>query len=550
MKKLAYIIFAALSLSACLIDKESIPIHRPGSGSETEDKRVVVTFNVTQPGQVNTPTRAAWSDSDIDNIDLLIFDESNKFLQRISADNITGSGGSNSFSVRIDASNKARTIHIVANGRDATTNADRINFSDISAAMLESQAIPGLVTNPMPVASEEAMTPLIMWGRVSIQYITSNTTINGVSLLRSQAVIQLGEGTANASNGLNNFTITSATLHSASARGRLTPANYMGGAALQILPNDVPSPRINYYTSNGYISTGATPLLYLYERINSTSDYVSLIIGGEWNGVAGYYKIFLKDNSGVPYHIIRNHRYIVTVVRASGTGYPTIAEAVQNESSNIEITITDARDELHFIHGDATMELGVSNNILQVISSGPNESTTIDIATVYATPDNSLSLSASSSATGLTNLVFSAPAADGTRKLRATVSSNVGSGAITIKYGKLSHTIDVIHISSVWTECSRNAVICPLFTSANKPWAATIDSGSENLFRVDDIFDTGTKYNGGTAEGHSYLDSYTTSANAWIYTHTKHTTIGIIDVHFMESGNFKKGKVMVVPARN
>lgn len=473
---MTYIILAALSLSGCITD--------PGEERGPVRNGIQVTFNVTLPGPVHLSTRAG-TDTDIENIDLLIFDESNEFIERVSVDDISGDDATKTFSVVLDASASPRLIHLVANGR-TSTNLDRVNFSHITTGMPESVAIPALTTSPMSTASVDQITPLVMWGRKLLPSISSGT-ISGITLLRSQAKIEVGKGVPDASNGLDSFEITSATLHQASAIGKVAPANYQTSAIVPTSPNEISilPPRVNYYTGNGYIATGANPVLYLYDRVNTTTDPMALIIGGTWNGTPGYFKVLLKDDNDVLYHIVRNHRYIVTVTRASGVGFPTIAEAVNNQASNIEIDITDANDELHFIYADATTELGASDNVLRLYGGVPNN-TLIDIATVFATQPLTSSNIVPSNVPALTQLEI-VTASNGYQILRGRWSNtSTGIGTITIQYGSLSHTIHVEMTGSIrsgaggWQQGAGQTTYCPVFTAANKPWFAQVTEGANN----------------------------------------------------------------------
>ena len=527
-----------MTLALCSCRKEGTP---PGP-VETD---IRVEFNVTLPAPVHMATRAG-IDTDVENIDLLIFDESSNFIERISVDEISGDDANKTFTALLDASESARTIHIVANGRTAA-NADRVNFSYITIGMSEDDAIPALVTNPMTVASEGAMTPLVMWGRKLLPSISSSTTVGGIALLRSLAMIQVGKDTPTASNGLGNFEITSATLHSASSRGKVTPFIDFS-TNVTSAPNEVATPRINYYTSNGYISTGANPVLYLYERENSLDDHMSLIIGGEWNGTPGYYKFILTDDDDEFYQIIRNHRYIVTVIRASGAGFPTIQQAVENEASNIEIEITDSNDELHFIYGDATTELGASDNVLRLYGGVPNN-TLIDIATVFATQPLSSSNIVTDNVTALTNLEFvSVP--NGLQILRGRWSNtNTAIGTITIQYGKLSHTIHVEATGSIrsgaggWQQGAGQTTYCPVFTAVNKPWFAQVTEGANNT-NLGTVNGQNVKY-GDPGSDYTSLNSADHGDTAYMYVNggkSGGSGRAVIKVEYISGLNYMKGQ--------
>lgn len=502
---------------------------------------VDVVFSVALPEQVETPTKAPYSDTDIDNIDLLVFDQANMFLERIKVNTVSGTGSTKTFTARLDASLQARTIHIVANARNLTTDADRIDFSYVTLNKPESEAIPSLISNPMTTPSEAEIMPLIMWGRITLPSIASNTTPYDVKLLRSQACLQVLKGTPDATNGLADFEITSATIHAAAATGRVAPAAYTVPASIPTTPTEVASPptRINYYAS-GYIVTGQTPIMYMYERNNISSDYAAVIIEGKWKGTSGYYKVILKDNFDNILNIVRNHRYIVTVIKALGAGYATRQEAINNQASNIQVSITDERGELHFIQTDGTGELGVSINMLKLWGTAAGN---IDIANVFATRYSQLSVS-SSNIPGLSGLNF--PAGTENRVLKGNWTGNtVQSGTITITDGLLNHTINVIiepALSSMFASSDADSYCHNLFTAVNMPWFAEIERGSENV-RLHPSISTSSSYSGSTDFGNSYLENkYTDNA----FLHVMNTGgLAIVKVSYIEAGSLTVGKIVI-----
>lgn len=532
MKKIIYLL-ATLLLFSC--HKESDPNH-------IKTGLVDVVFTATLPDPIEIPTRAAYSDSDIANIDLLIFDQTNRFIERIKVNTISGSGATKSFTARLDASSTPRTIHVVANGRNSA-DADRINFSVITPLMLESAAIPTLVSTPMTTAQEEDILPLIMWGRISLAAVTSQTAVNNLKFIRSSACIQVSKATAMGANGLSDFEIVSATLHSAASAFKVAPVTYNAApTSAPTTPNEYAAARINYYTNNGYIAPGTTPKLYLYERINTQADYVALIINGRWKGVSGYYKVILKDDAGNVLNIVRNHRYMVTIIKAFGTGYPTIADAISNQASNIQVSIADQRNELHFVQADGTGELGVSSNILKLWGSAVG---TIDIVSVFATRNSSLS--ATSSVSGVSSLTFTAADGNGIRTLRGTWSgSTAQSGTITITDGLLNHTVTVTIVPSLSTianSSDADSYCHNLFTSSNGQWFAEVESGTNNV-RLHNALSSALSYSTGSSFGYSYLDSRLNGNNAFLHIANTGGSASI-KVSYMNGGELNVGKIIV-----
>lgn len=533
MKKLPYILLTALLLCSCLKEYPQ----RQANGS------VSVTFTVTLPDQIVERTRAAYSDTDIENIDLLLFDQADKYIGRVRVDVVEGAGSQKSFTARVDASTTPRTIHIVANGR-TPQGVDRIDFDVLTLDMPESTAIPLLATKQTTSISEATILPLVMWGRTTVSAITSNMTVSGVELLRSQAVVQVRKATG-VSNSLDDFEIIGATLHSVSSAGKVAPIDYTAPGTPTTL-NEAPGPRIDYYDANAYIATGTTPVLYLYERDNTAADFLALIIHGSWKGTPGYYKVLLQDQNGVPMDVIRNHRYNVTVVEAAGTGHATIVEAVNSSGTNIRVEIEDAHDDIYFMYADGTKELGVSSNVLRVYGAPPSWGLDVDIATVF-TSDSMAGYT--NAVPALTDLYWIGPMANGTYLLSSSWYSGFGDGNsfITLHYGDLRHRIDVIYEEvTPWMQGEQNAVYMQLLSPSVAPWTAQIVRG-ENDTRLYHSGDP-IKYNGGTDFGYTRLGSDASPAGLWVFSHTgskQDNSAAVIEITYMEAGNFKKGTVYI-----
>ena len=111
---------------------------------------VALSETLPEPENVHSLARS-YTDSEIKNVDVLVFDEEGKFMERVKVDGgeLTPSGTEISFSIRLDATSKRRVIHLVTNGRSPDGGTDRLNFNDITSGMLESAAIPALGTTAM-----------------------------------------------------------------------------------------------------------------------------------------------------------------------------------------------------------------------------------------------------------------------------------------------------------------------------------------------------------------------------------------------------------------
>lgn len=346
---------------------------------------VALTVTLPEPENVHSLARS-YTDSEIRNVDVLVFDEDGKFMERVKVDGgeLTPSGTEISFSIRLDATSKRRVIHLVTNGRTPDGVTDRLNFGDVTPAMLESVAMLALKTSTFTGTLVDNVMPLIMWGRVELPTgINIVTNADNVKLLRAVACVQVKKGAVDATNGLNDFTVQSITVNKGADCGYLTPTNY-STTVTPVTGRPLSGSTLNY--ANGW-SDGETPSLYIYERNCTSGDYMGVIIKAMYKGKEGYYKVVMVDNVGTPLNVVRNHRYIITVVSVNGPGYASVTDAINFAPSNaLKVELTDEDSDFPCIVADAQHRMTMSNNVFNLY--GKNQTTSvangIEICTVYS----------------------------------------------------------------------------------------------------------------------------------------------------------------------
>ena len=362
------------------------------NGSEDENRgaaygKVDVALSVTLPEPENVQSLArSYTDSEIRNVDVLVFDEDGKFMERVKVDGgeLTPSGTEISFSIRLDATSKRRVIHLVTNGRTPDGVTDRLNFGDITPTMTESAAMLALKTSTFTGTLVDNVMPLIMWGRVELPTgINIVTKADNVKLLRAVACVQVKKGAVDATNGLNDFTVQSITVNKGADCGYLTPTNY-STTITPVTGRPLSGSTLNY--ANGW-SDGENPSLYIYERNCTSGDYMGVIIKAKYKGKEGYYKVVMVDNVGTPLNVVRNHRYIITVVSVNGPGYANVTDAINFAPSNaLKVELTDEDSDFPCIVADAQHRMTMSNNVFNLY--GKNQTTSvangIEICTVYS----------------------------------------------------------------------------------------------------------------------------------------------------------------------
>ena len=346
---------------------------------------VALTVTLPEPENVHSLARS-YTDSEIRNVDVLVFDEDGKFMERVKVDGgeLTPSGTEISFSIRLDATSKRRVIHLVTNGRTPDGVTDRLNFGDVTPAMSESVAMLALKTSTFTGTLVDNVMPLIMWGRVELPTgINIVTKADNVKLLRAVACVQVKKGAVDATNGLNDFTVQSITVNKGADCGYLTPTNY-STTVTPVTGRPLSGSTLNY--ANGW-SDGETPSLYIYERNCTSGDYMGVIIKAMYKGKEGYYKVVMVDNGGTPLNVVRNHRYIITVVSVDGPGYASVTDAINFAPSNaLKVELADEDSDFPCIVADAQHRMTMSNNVFNLY--GKNQTTSvangIEICTVYS----------------------------------------------------------------------------------------------------------------------------------------------------------------------
>ncbi len=310
----------------------------PGGEFGSGDGKMPVTFAVEIPAATPVLTRASYGDCDVINMDVLVFDQDGKFLERIETDRVSGDGSVKSFTIRIDPSPAGRSFIVIANARTAEGD-DRVDMTGLTPGMSETSVAAMLTTLPLAGGRADEILPLIMSGTGTLPRVDDANGSLSVKLRRAAACIQVRVGQPDDDNGLEDFSLLRASLADVSAKA------FVVSASDETVPNVADSLlQVNYCSSaeedDAGWSVGAQPLLYTYERRNDvvaygeTKAYGSIIVQASWKGREYYYRIWLHDGEGHALDFLRNHRYIVTITGVNGPGYRTLEEAVNYRAGN------------------------------------------------------------------------------------------------------------------------------------------------------------------------------------------------------------------------
>lgn len=365
-----------------------------------EGDSITVTGSLMMPDIVRE-TRSTVGD--VENLNLFVFDENHRFVQRATAQLTSGDrtpgaethmpGGKTAvldnrvrnFSVKLLATSRKRIIHFVANYDMPANRQEDYLLKDMD----EGQFISGLQAQYLGKPT--------LWRAFSFNGLSTNSFNNKVfHLLRNQAEVQL----VMARNV--NFELSGFCLHNAPRRGSVAP--YVSKEALSStdpdehyrdvlysFPTTPDEPTLtsdnnvyNVLSANGDISPEGWKTnksnIALFEYRNSEADrdkQVSVIMYGKvrLNGRLerpGYYKIDLKEDVEVggnyvgsdPYDIVRNHLYKVTVTNVANKGYETLQQALDAPAGNNIFASVELQDYPQISDGKYKLDVGKTEVIL------------------------------------------------------------------------------------------------------------------------------------------------------------------------------------------
>jgi hypothetical protein len=470
---------AALALAGCQRDPSDLDGPKDGFAD--------VTFSVSVEGDQSTPTttRALSSDTDVENIELLIFEggylKERKTVERAS---IIDNGQYKTFTTRLSLSPVARMIWIVANDMDAG-GGRRTNATDNIGIPLGSTEEHVAKSLGMRIAAENerTMTPLIMWGKIpSVVVNQSEVVVRGVKLLRVAAKVTIKKS---ASPSLANFEIQGISARGVEGDTQIAPFNWNGwtneNAATPSQPNrrslsGMPISFQSYYcgplASQEWWATGGDPL-YVYEKwptdqLNGTTpepikdvhgytiEEPMFYIRATYDGTTCYYKLQLRDVLGERIYFIRNHNYIVNIVSVKGPGYRTLQDAIDGPDNSHELdVIVDEHRELVAFAADGNNYIGVSTTEVVYINEGGASSPSTVFALAYLSSGNRpvASWMGPSGQNNIFNLGTSVlDAGTGLWRIVGTTTGVAGTGRLRVQDGDMYIDIDVTtNNTSAWS---------------------------------------------------------------------------------------------------
>lgn len=376
----------ALLLAAAACSQDGGEGTEPDPVPGEHEGKVEATISVQLPQLADAPAESradgATTDpeSDIQTMDGLVFDENGQFIERLQATRIErGEGGTVKATLLFDKIAQKRTVHLVANSRDAATGADRLDFSALTVGAPEAN-VRNLVTKPVDETRmvQPQIVPPVMWGRIVLNNgIVQNTTMDGGKLLRTVASVVVSADAGTPENGLSEFEIEGASLCDPGATGYLTPTDNVTTAPTANPTTPRPT---NVYGTDPYKWPvyASVPVLYAYERTCNASANMSVIIKAKYKGVSGYYKILMTNASGTPYNIVRNHRYLLKITRVTDRGYASLQTAIDSKPTNnrLRATVTESSGDYSGVAADQQYMLCLTCNTFELFGANSTTAST------------------------------------------------------------------------------------------------------------------------------------------------------------------------------
>ena len=362
MKKLFYILFAALVFAACTEDL--LPENQSNS---IDGDKVTLSFSLGVPEAETVMTRS-FGEMDEDGekrlrlaVRLFVFDNNGFFVESANAVNKANPespADQTNFEVTLTKSGTPRRIHFVA--VDTVEAGTGKTFDDVVEKKY-SYGSEATVMNGMSVTDHNDA----YWQRVTVDAIDENTKFTRVPLIRNFNHFVVELSSALASSG--HFTLTGFALLHRPTKGSVAPYNTLTGS-FQVFNNG--ETMLNYHeisavgqyqgyqpSDTGWEETDSTNVtfadpttgIYMYGSRNASGAGIQgrtyIIVKGNYtNGTTGvtyndrYYKldIIYKDADGTAnfYNILRNFQYRVIIQSVTFEGYDSPAAAARAPATN------------------------------------------------------------------------------------------------------------------------------------------------------------------------------------------------------------------------
>jgi hypothetical protein len=322
-----------------------------------QDSEVEIAVNMSAPTRTPSPTVGSNEENAIEELDVLIFDDQDKYLCRRRAHKVPVSYGYTNVYRATMPEGEGYNLQIFANCKTLLDGNDP--EQGVTGGLLQKETPwatirGGLIDLPGRLAPPSTgYTLLPMWGTAATVDIQRDviTRVN-IEMLRSVASVDIDASTQEVRNV---FELIDARFYFAPDRG------YAAYTSMPVAPlyNSTPfapdamRTTLAPYAVNADATNKVFSKLFLYEnpyntRDNADKQRTRVIIGGKYNGGSTtYYPIdFIKHETQPALHdvyrqINRNWKYLFNIVTVTGPGYGDPGSASQNYPINMGVSVID-----------------------------------------------------------------------------------------------------------------------------------------------------------------------------------------------------------------
>ncbi len=374
-------LFVVLFLHAC--QTESFP----ESKHSQDEGKVLLSGKLSYTGQ-NTRTRAVY-ESDIQRLDIMLFDEDSTFVEWHQANIVSSGMGACEYKAVLTATNRKRVLHFLLNFPFENYSFTASDFAGMHMSEVFSYIVDQRQYN------EGGDHYMSMWGICSLPSIQTDTEIPSVSVIRTSASLSF-EIPPELRNQLK---LDRVFLFNVMSTGLLAPASFSPNPADWIRASE-PGIRLldtlNVESLNHYSTQ-----LYTYERrveSGGAEDDFFIIIKA-WYGEDSldkysYYKILPAEydesesdpeSRFKPLDIMRNTHYLLSFKQIESRGYATLSQALASPpSNNIVVETLSSTTDIHDEITNGQYKLGLSGNTVNLYEE-PSSNTFTKIADIYLT---------------------------------------------------------------------------------------------------------------------------------------------------------------------
>lgn len=385
MKKILYTLFTLLVMVSCNQDEIDIS----ASLKQESGEKVKLTFNVSIPEAQKVESRAFGEAATLSSLWLVLFDEQGYYVGKAQAKNASANSttidGVNkdtetSFYVELDVTESPRIIHFIGNydladatlvghenaiisrlnvtgGQDAYWQ--RINVDEIKKKE-NATAENGLFEGEIP----ESMKPVFLlrnFAKITVKNEVSSFTYQGFDIITTES-----HGSVAPYMGTGS---TSFPVFIGKSYDDLLGSGYIGFTPGSSQEENTFNKDTKSFSVEPSFSTNPQ---YLYER-NNQDGQTYVIVKGQWNSQATYYKIDLirtVEGSAVTYyHILRNFHYNIKIIKVEGAGYGSPEAAAAGAASNNIFASVELQHLTNIGTGNARLFVNYASKTL--ISNAP-----------------------------------------------------------------------------------------------------------------------------------------------------------------------------------